>query len=286
MSSRRSNTSASTLVFVVYFVLFSFLQNNERFTSSIWVSAFAPSRPARQLTPPLNRHKTMRSSSNTDSDADATTSKPERKLSRPERKAQERARKQKNNKRNGKRKNNNNNNNSKSNNPEAKEYRLHSTAVSKLTSSSTAEDVVKAIKRAQNLHDVHDIRNIERFLLDEVDESFAYGYRGSLLARLAVAAMHMDNNELARKAIEVRRTVHRSSMMPLESAAIIRGLLRMHNITDAVDILDDELSLPLKVSLRRSPRCATILYNPTACGVSMYYTYIIFVSPPYPYAYI
>jgi len=65
------------------------------------------------------------------------------------------------------------------------------------------------------------------------------------LARLAVAALHMSNHELARKALEVRRVDHRSSMMPMESAAIIRGLLRVHNVTDAIMILDDELSLPL-----------------------------------------
>jgi len=124
-------------------------------------------------------------------------------------------------------------------------YDLHSKKISKLTAESSADDVVKAIKRAQNLHDVHDIRNIERFLIEEVDESFAYGYRGSLLARLAVAALHMSNHELARKAIKVRRTEHRSSMLPLESSAIIRGLLRVHNTTDALSLLDDELSLPL-----------------------------------------
>jgi hypothetical protein len=37
-------------------------------------------------------------------------------------------------------------------------------------------------------------------------------------------------------------------MMPMESAAIIRGLLRVQNTTDALEILDDELSLPLDVS--------------------------------------
>ena len=190
------------------------------------------------------------SSTDTDSAGEKTAkSKP----SRAERKAKERAKKQNNRKspakstsgnRKGRRPGGGGNNNN--NNDRGKEYRLHSTAISKLTATSTAEDVVKAIKRAQNLHDVHDIKNIENFLLEECDETFAYGYRGSLLARLAVAAMHMNNNDLARKAIEVRRTVHRSSMLPLESAAIIRGLLRMHNVSDAIDILDDELSLPLE----------------------------------------
>lgn len=132
--------------------------------------------------------------------------------------------------------------------PHEGRYDLHSTAVSTLSKDSTADDVLKAIKRAQNLHDVHDIRAIERFLLEEVDHSFAYGYRGSLLARLAVAALHMENHRLARKAIKERKLNHRSSMMPMESAAILRGLLRVHNVTDAFEVLDDELSLPLAVS--------------------------------------
>lgn len=232
--------SASAMVFTANIFLFSSIQTNE----IAQVSAFVPSRPA--LIQAVKHTRTW-SSSNADSDTGTGTGnkpKTKRKLSRPERKAQERARDQRNNNRNEKKRRNINNRNS-----TGKEFRLHSTAISKLTSSSTADDVVKAIKRAQNMHDVHDIRNIERFLLEEADESFAYGYRGSLLARLAVAAMHLNNNELARKAIEVRRELHRSSMMPLESAAVIRGLLRMHNITDAIDILDDELSLPLKVSL-------------------------------------
>jgi len=56
----------------------------------------------------------------------------------------------------------------------------------------------------------------------------------------------MSNNELARKAIDVRRLEHRASMMPMESAAIIRGLLRVGNTTDALTLLNDELSLPLQ----------------------------------------
>lgn len=156
-------------------------------------------------------------------------------LSRPERKAQERQRKQR----------------KLSETKETKPnfYKLHSTNVAQLTQESTADDVLKAIKRAQNMHDHHDIRVIEDFLLDECDEGFAYGYRGSLLARLAVAALHLGNHELARRAIDVRRVYHRPGMMPMESAAIIRGLLRVQNMTDALEILDDELSLPLDVSL-------------------------------------
>lgn len=81
-------------------------------------------------------------------------------------------------------------------------------------------------------------------MLEQTDASFAYGYKGSLLARLAVAALHVNNHELARKAITVRRKDYGSTMMPMESAAIIRGLLRVHNVTDALAMLDEELSLP------------------------------------------
>jgi hypothetical protein len=164
------------------------------------------------------------------------------KLTRPERKALERAKKL--------------NNNGASQQSQRKKkipnsgktYELNSQAISTLTSESTADDVIRAIKRAQNLHDAEDLRTIEKFLLEEADESFAFGYRGSLLSRLAVAALHMDNHELARTAIDVRRREYRSSMLPMESAAIIRGLLRVQNVTDALEVLDDELSLPLPVS--------------------------------------
>jgi GTP-binding protein EngB required for normal cell division len=126
-------------------------------------------------------------------------------------------------------------------------FRLHSNAVSQLTAESSAVDVVRAIKRAQKQHDHHDLRVIANFLIEECDVGFAYGYRGSLLARLAVAALRWENHRVARKAIDIRRLEYRASMAPMESAAIIRGLLRTHNVTDALEILQDELSLPLVV---------------------------------------
>lgn len=186
-------------------------------------------------------------STTTSSDVDVSSSpkpKPKKvKLSRPERKALERKRKaQAKNYRQR----------AKHHTPEAARdqegegpYDLHSTAISKLTKESTLDDVTRAIKRAQNTHDIHDIRHIENFLIDEVDEHFAYGYRGSLLSRLAVAAMHMNDHEMAMKAIETRHTQHFASMLPLESAAIVRGLLRIHQVSDALNVLHDELSLPL-----------------------------------------
>lgn len=69
------------------------------------------------------------------------------------------------------------------------------------------------------------------------------------MARLAVAALRWENHKVARRAIEIRRLEYRGSMQPMESAAIIRGLLRVHNVTDALDLIADELSLPLEVSL-------------------------------------
>jgi len=128
----------------------------------------------------------------------------------------------------------------------AQVHPLHSTAVDKLEVSLTsADDVVQVIKRAQNLHDVHDIREIAHFLLEDCDISFAYGYRGSLLSRLAVASLHMNNYAIAERCITERRISHRSSMLPMESSAIVRGLLRCHHIQEAWEVLEDELHLPL-----------------------------------------
>eukprot|EP00956_Cyclotella_meneghiniana_P040416 scaffold194849_cov50-Cyclotella_meneghiniana.AAC.1 len=47
---------------------------------------------------------------------------------------------------------------------------LHSHNVQKLDADTTAEEVVTAIKRAQNTHDLHDVIVIGRFLLEEVGE--------------------------------------------------------------------------------------------------------------------
>lgn len=84
-------------------------------------------------------------------------------------------------------------------------YELHSNAISRLTKNSTAEEITRAIKRAQNNHDHQDLKVIADFLIEECDVGFAYGYRGSLLARLAVAALHFDNHQVARRAIDIRR---------------------------------------------------------------------------------
>lgn len=156
-----------------------------------------------------------------------------KKLSRPERKALERQRKEQKQQNDKMKK-------------QKSKYKLQSNAISELSNDSTADDILKAIKRAQNLHDRNDLKVIADFLIDECAVDFAYGYRGSLLSRLAVAALHFGNHDVARRAIDLRRLEYRSSMLPMESAAIIRGLLRVQNATDALEVLHDELAIPLE----------------------------------------
>mmetsp|Transcript_4307 Transcript_4307/g.4865 ORF Transcript_4307/g.4865 Transcript_4307/m.4865 type:complete len:605 (+) Transcript_4307:76-1890(+) len=187
-----------------------------------------------------NEEEDQSPTQSTKSRSSSTQPQRKQKIPRSERKALERENK-------AHKKKHNNGNRTKQQQQRSKDptYRLHSTAVSQLTADSTAEDVFKAIKRAQKLHDHHDLRVIGNFLIDECDVGFAYGYRGSLLARLAVAALRWENHNVARRAIEIRRLEYRGSMQPMESAAIIRGLLRTHNVTDALNLIADELSLPL-----------------------------------------
>ena len=90
------------------------------------------------------------------------------------------------------------------------------------------------------------LTNLNEPLLIFSDISFAYGYRGSLLSRLAVASLHLNNYDIAERCIIERRISHRASMLPLESAAIVRGLIRCQYIDEAWEVLEDELSLPLE----------------------------------------
>jgi len=159
--------------------------------------------------------------------SDESSSRSKRKLSRPERKALERERKQ-----NSQRKNN---------------FAVSSPTsrvASNLTESSTAADVMIAIKRAQNMQNMLHLQKIEEFLVEQTDLTFAPGHRGSLLSRLAVAALHMNNHRIARTAMDERLEYHHDSILPPESAALIRGLLRVNNVTEAMDVLTDELPLP------------------------------------------
>ncbi|GKY92418.1 hypothetical protein MPSEU_000212400 [Mayamaea pseudoterrestris] len=165
-------------------------------------------------------------------------------LSRPQRKALERQRKAKRihtttiseQKQSKKR--------SAQSNYDGQSYSLHSNAVSQLDINSTAENVVRAIKRAQNLHDSHDMAQIARFLLEQTDATFFYGFRGSLLARLAVAALHLNQTRVATAAMQERSQAHADTIAPFESAALVRGLLRVHNVTEAWDIVNAELAVP------------------------------------------
>jgi len=125
--------------------------------------------------------------------------------------------------------------------PTTKSYKLNSNRISELTHTSTAEDVIAAIKRAQNLKDAGDIRVIGDFLLKEVDDSFAYGYKGAILSRYAVAALRVEEFESAKRAIDMRKERFSPSMMPFESAAILRGLLRLGMVSEAFEVLEDEL---------------------------------------------
>lgn len=107
------------------------------------------------------------------------------------------------------------------------------------------------------MHDVHDLGTIAGFLIDECGSddgktenssspsSWGYGFRGSLLSRVAVAALHMKELDIAIRAIETRRVYERPSMQPYESAAIVRGLMRMNEIDKAWIVLEDELRLPM-----------------------------------------
>ena len=115
-----------------------------------------------------------------------------------------------------------------------------------LTSDSPSCFCSRAIKRAQNLHDVHDLATIGAFLMDHCDEHWGFGYRGSLLSRLAVAALHCGETEIASRAIETRRKFERASMQPHESAAIVRGLMRVGQLEEGWEVLNDELRLPME----------------------------------------
>jgi len=234
----------------------------------VWTSPTNPALFSRSGSTCPNKVKALQLQQQQDDDAmHPGSGSTAQKLSRPERKALERAQKQKQKQQpqqNGKKK-------SAQKTPQT--YNLHSQAISNLSSeTSTADHVLRAIKRAQNLHDVEDLQTIAQFLFaqdDPVDttatttatnnnnddknrehpHSFAFGYRGSLWSRLAVAALHMNAHTIAHTAIVQRRTEYRNSMLPQESAAIIRGLLRCQNSTDAWALLQDELSLPLSVSI-------------------------------------
>lgn len=100
---------------------------------------------------------------------------------------------------------------------------------------------------------------IAAFLIDECDENWGYGFRGSLLSRLAVAALHMNAVDVAKSAIRARRVSERPSMQPYESAAIVRGLMRANLVDKAWIVLEDELRLPMEGADLTTPENKEIL---------------------------
>jgi len=99
-----------------------------------------------------------------------------------------------------------------------------------------------ALKRTQNTKDAADLRVISEFLLRGVGDSFAYGFKGSLLARLAVVSLRLDEYDIAQEVITMRQK-NGFFLDPFESAAILRGLMRMHKTEDAFELLEKELSI-------------------------------------------
>lgn len=58
--------------------------------------------------------------------------------------------------------------------------------------------------------------------------------------------MHCGKTEIAARAIETRRVFERPSMQPHESAAIVRGLMRVGRVQEGWEVLNDELRLPME----------------------------------------
>lgn len=152
---------------------------------------------------------------------------------------------------------------------------MNSTSTSK-ASAGNVELVLSAIKRSQNSNNVQDLYLIHKLLQCIVVEqantsnysnNFMYtdSERCSVLARFAVAALHMKQYSIASNSLQLRKNIiakynhkndtdieaiHDSNkdlhllIRPKESSAIVRGLLRMQNITQAVEVLNLELSIP------------------------------------------
>jgi hypothetical protein len=64
--------------------------------------------------------------------------------------------------------------------------------------------------------------------------------KGSLLARLAVAALHTENNELAQKAIDVEQK-NIGNPYTWRCGHHSEGCCRVHNMKYALEIMEDEL---------------------------------------------
>jgi hypothetical protein len=55
----------------------------------------------------------------------------------------------------------------------------------------------------------------------------------------------MNEVDIAMRAIETRQVYERPNMQPVESAAIVRGLMRTHNVKEGWKVLEDELRVPM-----------------------------------------
>jgi hypothetical protein len=164
--------------------------------------------------------------------------------------------------------------------PDLDFYTLHSSAVSNLSKDMPIDDILRAIKRAQNLHDSHDMATIATYLIEGCEDNSFYGFRGSLLSRLAVAALHIGEQDIAFNAIETRHIYERPTIMPHESAAIVRGLMRVHQIDRAWEVLEDELRLPLEGSQLDSPANQELLKHRALSLVSIT-SRLFFEGEPY-----
>jgi GTP-binding protein len=149
-------------------------------------------------------------------------------LPRSERKAQERARKQRHRQPN------------QSDNV-AIQKRLHNHH-----ESYKSDNLLMALKRAQNNLDVDELQVIYQYLLQNNEhDASTNNWWGTVVSRLIIAALHLQCHDIASHALELRmQKVSILSRVPSESASLIRALLRTHNVSAAVTILDEELPLP------------------------------------------
>ena len=82
------------------------------------------------------------------------------------------------------------------------------------------------------------LKRIAKLLLETTNDSFmANGSQGSLLSRLTVAALRLNNHAIATDAISHRQNQFRNDMNPLESCAIVRTLLRAGNVVALVRVV-------------------------------------------------
>lgn len=71
--------------------------------------------------------------------------------------------------------------------------------------------------------------------------------------------MHSGEIEIATRAIETRRKYERPSFQPYESAAIVRGLMRVGLVEQGWEVLQDELRLPMDGLCLHDQSCQDVL---------------------------